>query len=77
MKVDFGALGGSSELSIFMIFGCAILLYFTVVVEWLWCSEVVRKGGILILAGVLMQKSTLRIRRLEGFILGARQGPKS
>ncbi len=41
MKVDFGAFGGSSDLLIFMIFGSSILLYFTVVVEWFWCVEVV------------------------------------
>ena len=30
MKLDLGAFEGSSEQWIFMIFGCAILLYFTV-----------------------------------------------
>ena len=32
MKLDLGAFEGSSEQWIFMIFGCAILLYFTVFV---------------------------------------------
>ncbi len=33
VKLDLGAFEGSSDQWIFMIFGCAILLYFTVVVE--------------------------------------------
>ncbi len=33
VKLDLGAFEGSSEQWIFMIFGCAILLYFTVVFE--------------------------------------------
>ncbi len=41
VKLDLGAFEGSSEQLIFMIFGCAILLYFTVVVECCWCFEVV------------------------------------
>ncbi len=41
VKLDLGAFEGSSDQWIFMIFGCAILLYFTVVFEWLWCFEVV------------------------------------
>ena len=41
VKLDLGAFEGSSYQWIFMIFGCAILLYFTVVFEWLWCFEVV------------------------------------
>ena len=38
---DLGAFEGSSDQWMFMIFGCAILLYFTVVFEWVWCFEVV------------------------------------
>ncbi len=56
MKLDLGFFEGSSDQWIFMIFGCAILLDFTVVFEWFWCFEVVSKGGVLILAGVLKQK---------------------
>ncbi len=41
VKLDLGAFEGSSDLWIFMFFGCAVLLYFTVVVEWFWCFEVV------------------------------------
>ncbi len=33
VKLDLGAFEGSSDQWIFMIFGCAILLYFTVVFE--------------------------------------------
>ena len=33
VKLDLGAFEGSSDQWILMIFGCAILLYFTVVVE--------------------------------------------
>ncbi len=40
-KLDLGAFEGSSDQWIFMIFGCAVLLYFTVVFEWCWCFEVV------------------------------------
>ena len=60
VKLDLGAFEGYSEQWIFMIFGCAILLYFTLVFEWVWCFEVVWKGGMLILARVLKQKSTSR-----------------
>ncbi len=41
VKLDLGAFEGSSDQWIFMIFGCAILLYFTGVFEWVWCFEVV------------------------------------
>ena len=41
VKLDVGAFEGSSDQWIFMIFGCAVLLYFTVVFEWFWCCEVV------------------------------------
>ena len=40
-KLDLVVFEGSSDQWIVMIVGCAILLYFTVVFEWLWCSEVV------------------------------------
>ncbi len=33
VKLDLGAVGGYSDQWILMIFGCAILLYFTVVFE--------------------------------------------
>ena len=56
----------SSDPSSVMIFGCAILLYFTMVFERFWCFEVVGKMGMLILAGVLKQKLTLEIRPFEG-----------
>ena len=41
VKLDLGAFEGSPDQWIFMIVGCAILLYFTVVFEWVWCFEVV------------------------------------
>ncbi len=41
VKLDLGAFEGSSDQWILMIFGCVILLYFTVVFEWFWCFEVV------------------------------------
>ena len=41
VKLDLVVFEGSSDQWIFMIFGCAILLYFTVVFEWCWCFEVV------------------------------------
>ena len=41
VKLDLGAFEGSSDQWIFMIFGCAILLDFTVAFEWFWCVEVV------------------------------------
>ena len=41
VKLGLGAFEGSSDQWMFMIFGCAILLCFTVVFEWLWCFEVV------------------------------------
>ncbi len=56
VKLDLEAFEGSSDQWIVMIFGCVVLLYFTVVVEWCWCFEVVLKGCIVILAGVLKQK---------------------
>ena len=34
---------------------CTVSLYFTVVFEWFWCFEVIKKGGIVILAGLLKQ----------------------
>ena len=41
VKLDLGAFEASSDQWILMIFGCAILLYFTVAFEWFWCFEVV------------------------------------
>ena len=77
MKVDFGALGGSPDLSVFMICGCAVLLYFAKVFERFRCVEGLQNGGNLISVGVLKEQSTISCRRMEGLILGARQGPKS
>ncbi len=41
VKLDLGAFEGSSDQWILMIFGCAILRYFTVFFECFWCFEVV------------------------------------
>ena len=76
MKLDLGAFEGSSDQWVFMIFGCAILLYFTVFFEWFWCFEVVRKGDVdvsmtLTFAGCGMgpyiaQQAEWRLAEVEG-----------